>query len=374
MPEDNEKVENFISLWRKKMETEIKQPSAIRETLERIEAVEQENEELRKKIKENIELISRTEEIVKSILEENKRLKEGVHQAGTSGSISVSEKQEINMLNNKIISLEKNLAEKEVELRAKYNEKIELKTKLEVASRTEQTSDRSTTEPESDVTTELIDNLQSELSKKRAHIDEQERKIKALTEENEALNEQLIKKMKKLPIDYVVPIEPPKSSIIRPQSTQPSSQTLEILCQDLQSDLNKYKRIVEKLNKEKTELKQTIEYKGFKLEPEEIKELKNENEELKNELLQLQESIKRKPQEIALDPQISEAENKINDLQKQLIEKDHKISELKTQQQSEPIIHEGPMSGLIEDLKSKINKLKITIEEKNKIIEELKSS
>jgi len=32
------------------------------------------------------------------------------------------------------------------------------------------------------------------------------------------------------------------------------------------------------------------------------------------------------------------------------------------------------MSGLIEDLQSRINKLKITIEEKNKIIEELKSS
>ena len=57
-----------------------------------------------------------------------------------------------------------------------------------------------------------------------------------------------------------------------------------------------------------------------------------------------------------------------------LDEKEKMIVELKSKQQSQPIVHKGPMSGLIEDLQNKINKLKITIEEKNKIIEELKSS
>jgi len=61
-------------------------------------------------------------------------------------------------------------------------------------------------------------------------------------------------------------------------------------------------------------------------------------------------------------------------LQEQLKEKDLMIAELKSKQQIPPIALEGPMSGLIEDLQNRINKLKITLEEKNKIIEELKSS
>ncbi|UCD02019.1 MAG: hypothetical protein JSV23_03070 [Promethearchaeota archaeon] len=367
MPEDNKKVEDFISLWRKKMETEIKETSAINEILERINAVEQENEELRNKIKENIELISRTEEIVEKTIDENKRLKEELQRASTS----VDKKQEINILNNEIISLKKNLAEKEVELRAKCNEITDLKTKLEVTSRIEQPLARSTTEPESDVTSELIDNLQSELSKNKAHIDDLDKKIKTLTEENKALNEQLVEKMKKLEIDYV---DQPKPSIIKPQSQQPSSQTLEILCQDLQSDLNKYKRIVEKLNKEKSELEQAIESGEFKLEPNEIREFKRENEELKNKLSKIQVSLKKKSQETAITSQLNKFEKKIDVLQEQLKEKDHLITELKTQQESQPILHDGPMSGLIEDLQNKINKLKIALEEKNKIIQELKSS
>jgi hypothetical protein len=64
----------------------------------------------------------------------------------------------------------------------------------------------------------------------------------------------------------------------------------------------------------------------------------------------------------------------MNELLEQIKEKDHIITELKDSQQIQTIVPKGPMSDLVEDLQSKINKLKITLEEKNKIIEELKSS
>ena len=369
MPEENEKVEDFISLWKKKMENDIETPSTIGATLERIKQVQEENEQLRNKIKENIELITKTEVIITKAIEENESLKQQLKNAGMVDNVKVSDIQQENiMLNNKVISLEKNLTEKEVELVSKINEMDDLKKKLEAASITSKEIESSTTGKDLDITTALIDNLKSELSKKKTQVNELENRISELTEENESLNKELLEKMKKLPIDYVIPVEEPKSSVIKPQSTKPSSETLEILCQDLQSDLNKYKRIVDKLNKEKSELAQTIESGGFQLEPEEVKILKRENEELKNELSQIQKSLQSKSQEAAWATQINEADKKIKNLQKQLEGKDHLIVELKAKQQSQPIVHEGPMSGLIEDLQNKINKLKLTIEEKNKII------
>ncbi|MFX1419008.1 MAG: hypothetical protein ACFE9N_08830 [Promethearchaeota archaeon] len=372
MPEDNEKVEDFISLWRKKMENEIDRPSVIGETLERIKEVEKENEQLRNKINENIELISRTERIIKDTIEENERLKKQLKQTGATGEVKGSDLQRKNIeLNNKIISIETKLVENEVELRARNNEITELKTKLETISKSKKSQ---ISETDSGVTSALINDLKSDLSKKKAQIDDLENKINELTEENDALNQQLVEKMKKLPIDYVVPVEQPKPSVIKPQSTKPSSHTLEILCQDLQTDLNKYKKMVEKLNQEKSELEQAFENGGFKLEPDELKELKKENEELKNELSQIQTSLQEKSKEALLTPQIKDLEKKIYDFQEQLIEKDRLIAELKSKQQTIPTVHEGPMSSLIEDLQNTINKLKLAIEEKDKIIKELQSS
>jgi chromosome segregation ATPase len=372
MPEDNEKIEDFISLWRKKMKNDMTAPSAIGETLDRIKEIEKENEQLRNKIKENIALISKTEKIVQNTIEENERLKEQIKQGGMTSGEEINNIQRQNMqLNNTILTLERKLTEKEVEIRARNNEITELKIKLEQRMKS---IDGSSADKDDDVTTALIEDLQSELSKKKSQIEEFENKINELTEENELLNQQLIEKMKKLPIDYVVPVEQPKPSVIKPKSTKHTSQTLEILCQDLQIDLNKYKKIVEKLNKEKSELEQTLERGGFKLEPEEIKELKKENENLKNEILQIQESLKIKQNEEDLSSKITEAEKKINNLQEQLKEKNQLLKEIKELPQTQPIIHKGPMSDLVEDLQNKINKLKITIEEKNKIIEQLKSS
>ncbi len=375
MPEDNEKVEDFISLWKKKMETEKDKPNAIRATLERIREVEKENEDLRKKIKSNIDLITKTEEIVRNTLEENERLKTELKQAGMTGGIKASEVQQKNIdLTNKIKSLEQNLKEKEHQLGLRIKEVNELQIKIQTMSATATAVEKPTSEADAVVTKALIDNLQSELSKKKKQIDDLESKIKDLTEENEALNEQLLEKMKKLPIDYVVPVEAPKPSVLKPQLVKPSSSTLEVLCQDLQSDLNKYKKIVDKLNQEKSELEQAIQNGGFKLEPEDIKELKKENEQLKIEISQIQESLQKKSKEAEGTIKVSDVEEKIKNLQIQLKEKDLMIAELKSHQEAPPIIHEGPISSLVEDLQNRINKLKILIEEKNKIIEELKSS
>ena len=73
MPEDKEKVEDFISLWRKKMMNEPDKPSAIGETLKRIQEVEKENQQLRNKIQANIDLITRTEEVIRNTIAENER-------------------------------------------------------------------------------------------------------------------------------------------------------------------------------------------------------------------------------------------------------------------------------------------------------------
>ncbi|MFX1446847.1 MAG: hypothetical protein ACFFCG_01775, partial [Promethearchaeota archaeon] len=67
MPEENEKVEDFISLWKKKLSTE-NTPSVIGE-------LQKENEFLRSKITANIELIAKSEEILKKALEEKEKLK-----------------------------------------------------------------------------------------------------------------------------------------------------------------------------------------------------------------------------------------------------------------------------------------------------------
>ncbi|MFW9827524.1 MAG: hypothetical protein ACFFEY_08035 [Candidatus Thorarchaeota archaeon] len=365
MPENNEKIEDFISLWRKKMENENNRPSVIGETLEKIKELENENRGLRNKIKENIDLLTKTEELVRNTIEENNSLKK---QVTVATNVNINEfQQQIIELNDKIIDLEKNLVEKEVQIRGKNNEMAELKTKLDSFPKSIQKKD-------SEVNNKVIEDLKVDLTKKVSKIVDLENQIKELKEENAVLNQQLIEKMKKLPIDYVVPVEQPKPTIIKPQSTEQSSQTLEILCQDLQTDLNKYKKIVDKLNKEKRELEQAFKNGGFQLQPEELKELKAENENLKSEITQIQESLKNMQQKQASIPEFSEKDKKINDLENQIKEKDLLINDLQNQQKSQIVNAKGPMSDLVEELQNSINKLKITIEEKNKIIEELKAS
>ena len=201
-----------------------------------------------------------------------------------------------------------------------------------------------------------------------------EQKNLELSNEISSLNEQLIEKETKLQVDYVIPVETPESKIIRPQAAQTSSATLEILCQDLQADLNKYKKVIDKLNQDKSELQSAIDQGGVQIEPEEIKELKKENEQLKSDISQIQETLKEKSKISIETLSLAESERLVEDLQKQLKAKDQIIAELKESRQPQMITPEGPMASLVEDLQKTINRLKISIEEKNKIIDELKSS
>jgi len=377
MPDDKEKekVEDFISLWRKKMMTESNKSSAIGETLKRIQEVEQENEQLRNKIQANIDLITRTEEVVSNTIAENERLKEEVRKSGSIGGRDVSVIQQENLdLTNKVKNLTMSLTERDNVLSLKDNEIAELKVELNEATTAVQFMADTASEDTPEVSKALIEDLQSELSKKKTQVSVLEQKIAELNKEILTLNEQLIEKEKKSPVDYVIPVDTSKSTIIKPQPSQTSSATLEILCQDLQADLNKYKKIVEKLNQDKSELQQNIEKGGFKLEPGEIKELKKENEDLKTELSQVQEILKEKSKATAETLSLVESKRLIEDLQTQLKLKDQTITELKSSSQPQIITPQGPMSSLVKDLQKTINKLKITVEEKNKIIEELKSS
>ena len=375
MPEDKEKVEDFISLWHKKRMTESDKPSAIGETLKRIQEVEQENEQLRNKIQANIDLITKTEEVIRNTIAENERLKKEVRTSGSIEGRNVAVIQQENLdLSNKVKTLTISLTERDNALSLKEGELAELKVQLNEATAAVQFMADTASEDTPEVSKALIEDLQSELSKKKTHVSELEQKIAALNNEISTLNEQLIEKEKKSPVDYVIPVDTSKSTIIKPQPAQTSSATLEILCQDLQADLNKYKKIVEKLNQDKSELQQSIEKGGFKLEPEEIKGLKKENEVLKTELSQVQEILKEKSKATAETLSLVESERLVEDLQTQLKLKDQVITELKSSKQPEIIPPQGPMSSLVEDLQKTINKLKISIEEKNKIIDGLKSS
>jgi len=375
MPEDKEKVEDFIGLWRKKMMTESNKSSAIGETLKRIQEVEQENELLRNKIQANIDLITKTEEVVSNTIAENERLKEELRKSGSIGGRDVSVIQQENLdLTNKVKNLTMSLTERDNVLSLKDNEIAELKVELNEATTAVQFMADTASEDTPEVSKALIEDLQSELLKKKTQVSELEQKIAELNNKISTLNEQLIVKETKSPVDYVIPVDTSKSTVIKPQPAQTSSATLEILCQDLQADLNKYKKIVDKLNQDKSELQQNIEKGGFKLEPGEIKELKKENEDLKTELSQVQEILKEKSKTTAETLSLVESERLIEDLQIQLKLKDQIITELKSSSQPQIITPQGPMSSLVEDLQKTINKLKITVEEKNKIIEELKSS
>jgi len=371
MSEDNEKVDDFVSLWRNKMKNGKSKPSAIGETLEKIKEVEKENENLRNKIRENIELISKTEEIVKKTIEENERLNEEIKQAGMIGEVKVTEIKKENMeLNNKFQNLNQNLTMKEEELKVAHNEINELKLQIENLSTIEESIPKTASETNSEVTSALIDDLQSDITKKKTKIADLEKKLMDLIEDNENLKGEI----KKLSIKDKTPAETPKTSVIKPLPIQTSPNTLEILCQDLQSDLNKYKRIVETLTKERSELQRNTDGSGLQLEVEELKELKKENEELKIHLSKIQESLKKKTEEELSTVPVDDLKEKIKELQNQLKERDHLIAELKLTTQTPVSVQRGPMSSLIEDLQSKINKLKISLEEKNKIIEEFKSS
>jgi chromosome segregation ATPase len=382
MPEDNEKVEDFISLWRKKMENGESKPSIIRETLERIKEVEKENDDLRNKIKQNIELISRSEQAIKNAIEENERLKKELEQKPLKTDTNIDKiKQENEYYKEKVKNLEEKILEKEEQIQNIEYELSEWKMKSLSTPLDSEAQVNPDLENELNVTKNIVKDLQSELSRKKAIITELENnlntsdsKIKEVMDENEALNRQLVEKLKKLTIDYVVPVESSDKTDSKIEPTETTGISLETLCQDLQADLNRAKRSIQKLTEEKNELQKAIQLGGIQLEPEDIKEIKEENETLKNELLKLQTSLKMKADEVSSIALKENNEQQIKQLTEKLKEKENIIESLRATKLTKATVPSDQMSDLIENLQNRINKYKIELEEKNKIIEELKSS
>lgn len=352
---ENGKVEDFISLWKKKMGTDNKNTSVVTDTLNQINKLQQENDELRQKISQNIDLISRSEEIIRRTVEEKEKLKIEKNEIVQETNNRLKDLETENLeLNSKVKSMIKVLLEKDEEIKNKEEEISRLKV--------------SGISSDSVVNRTLIDDLRSELSKKTSLISELELKVSELTNENEVINQQLVEKIKSLPIDYVVPIE--QTEVIKPKPPISSSQPLEQLCQDLQADLNKYKKVIDKLTKEKSQLKEMLEEKGLKINPEEIMNLKAENETLKKNLTELQKSL----QTTASKEISSDFDEKIRALENKLKEKEDLITQLKLSQVAEAGPNAGPMTSLVEELQKNINKLKTTIQEKDQKIKELQES
>jgi hypothetical protein len=241
MPEENENVEDFISLWRKKMVSEVKTPSVIGETLDKVEVIEKENELLRNKIRENIELISKSENVIKSIIEEKNRLVE-------EKNLAVLQAEQ------KLKALEGILLEKDQEILSKDTDIAELKYQLNNAISHQNKNALEASKEGFD--SNLIAELQSELVIKKNQLIELNQdlnkhlsKIDELNQKNEFLSQKVSEMTESPPVQTGSLGDSPEHEPSKP------SLPLELLCQDLQSELNKYKRLFETLKDENTKLK-----------------------------------------------------------------------------------------------------------------------
>ncbi len=353
MPEDNDRIEDFMTLWKKKNEQQNNTPSVIGDTLNQMEILKKENQELRKKISENIALLSNTEDIIKKLSSEKEILKVEKEEALMDLTMSIRDLQNENLeLNNKVKSMVSILLEKDEEI--KRLESIGV-----------------TVYSPPDDNTKLTDELQSRINQRNLHILSLEKNITELTSKNEELNAQLVEKIKSMPIEHAATANNSVEQIIKPLPSKGSSIPLESLCQDLQADLNKYKKIIEQLTKDKTQLIGLIENQGVELDIAEIKSLKTENENLKRDVLELQNSLKFQSKESIQELANAEAEMKIKELQSKIQEKETLIANMKLSQGLQSNESTSPMSGLVEELQKSINKLKITIREKDQEIQNL---
>jgi len=307
-PQDPDKVEDFASLWKKQKESNSK--SVIGEFMTRIEELESENVRLRGTIQRDIDLITKTESIVKKAIEDKEQL-------------------------------EKEIRAKEEKLKEKTEELSMLKIESVIPSTSSEPPAPAITQADLAVNISLIEDLQSQLSKRKNQIRDFENLI--------TINESRIQELTKA-----------NESLMSEIEARTSSEPLEQLCKDLQDEINRYKRIVEKLKEENKILKEDAEKSKQKGK---IAELKKKNEELK------EENARVKGQLVAL----GSVETDYEDLQKLVREKDKRIDELNATIASQPQAEGGTISGLVDELQSKINKLKNALNEKNKIIESLKN-
>ena len=353
MPDENEKIEDFMSLWKKKNEDPSNTPSVIGDTLNQMDALRNENQELRRKISENIILISKTEEIIRNFSNEKERMKVEKEEALMDLTMRVSNLENDNLeLGNKVKSMVKLLLEKDEEIK-----------------RLESIGVTILTPP--DENAEKTTELQSQITQRNLHILSLQKEISDLESKNEELNAQLLEKIKTVPVDIVAQSTSSEETKMKPLHPERPSLPLESLCQDLQADLNKYKKIIDQLTQDKSQLIGLMENQGVGLDIEEIKVLKKENENLKHDVLDLQNSLKFQSKESIQELANAEAESKIKELQVKIQEKETLITDMKLSQGIQASTPTGPMSGLVDELQKNINKLKITLKEKEQEIQNL---
>jgi len=354
------KDEDFIGML-KRMKTDMKGPSIIGDALDKIEILQKENEQLKEQLNKSISVIHSSEQVLQKTLDEKERLKEDGRLAMEKlGEDIIDLKNQNSKLTNQVKDLQNLLLGKNEELQQKENEVSGLKAIAETTSKELETQE-----------------ISPELAKKDRYIYELEERIRnlehhiaELAEEKASLIKKITEQQSALAVDYVVPIVEATTTAKKPEPAPTSVSTLETLCQDLQSDLNRYKRIMDSLKIENKELKNSLEAGEVSTDFEEINDLRNENISLKAKILNLEKTMEEQTLEVSLS---LDSENKIKELQNQLNEKEILINELKTSQITQPIAQSGPMSNLVEDLQAKINKMKNALNEKDKIIEDLKS-
>ena len=422
---EERKDEDFVGML-KRMKNDMKTPSVIGDALDKLETLQKENEQLKQQLDKSINLIHSSEQVLQKALDEKERLKEDGRLAMEKLGLDIIDlKNQNSELTNKVKDLQNLLLGKNEELQLKENEITELKIIAETASKELEAKKKFIPQTDSTVSQALVEDLSSELSKRKVQISDYEIKVKnledrikelvqenqlyksradsipqsqeisneltrrdtyiyelegkiknleqdivKLAEENASLNKKIVDQQSALAVDYVVPVVEATTTAKKPESAPSSVSTLEALCQDLQSDLNKYKRIMDSLKIENRELKKALEAGGVSADFAEINALRNENISLKARVLEMEKVQEEQTLEVTLS---LDSENKIRELQEQLIEKENIINELKSSQIAAPEIPKGPMPSLVDDLQSRINKLKIALSEKDKIIEELKS-
>jgi len=415
---EERKDEDFVGML-KKMKTNMKSPSVIGDALDKLEILQKENEQLKEQLNKSINLIHSSEEVLRKALDEKERLKE-------DGRIAMEKLgEDIIDLKNQNSDLQNLLLGKNEEFQQKEKEISGLKTIAETVSKELEAKKKGIPQTDSAISQALVEDLSSELSKRRVQISNYENQIKTLeaqiegftqelnmykskgeiiaqpqeispelakkdiyiyeleerirnleqhiaelAEENANLNKKINEQQSAWAVDYVVPVVEATTTAKKPEPAPTSVSTLEKLCQDLQSDLNRYKKILDSLKVENKELKKTLEAGGVSTDFEEINDLRNENISLKARIINFEKTMEEQTLEVSLS---LDSENKIKELQNQLNEKAILINELKTSQIILPVAQSGPMSNLVEDLQAKINKMKTALNEKDKTIEDLKS-
>ena len=348
MSEEQENTDFIEKL--KQMRNDMKNPSIIGDTVNKLEEIKKENEDLKEKIKIKDELIKRSEELLKKTLEAREKLRKENEEALNRLQLDIGEKDEI--------------------LKQKDKELYELRLKAENSLEEPDIKEKLISISDSVVNEALQLDLQNQIFALENNVKTLEFTIETLHLEINKLKKELSEKKEAATVDYVIPVielvtTPAEPEPAQPEPTQPSN-TLETLCQDLQTDLNRYKTIVATLKNENTTLKTSLESKGTPIVVDNTDELKNENLTLKSqfsELTQKMSELQKSLQNVPLETTKKEdSDIKIRALQEEILEKEKKIADLEASTTVQVIATpSGPVSGLVEDLQNQINKLKIAL-------------